>query len=130
MRYSIKFSVEPYRNKYVKLSHRWHKTAWKKFSKLLLSLGYEEREGGSVFVRNKRIIEDFYCKGLPVEDYLTMDDDQVVYISSSTHLYVGAIRRYSGYQLLQNIPLDVIEIYCIAVQRYLNILNFEVRKYD
>jgi hypothetical protein len=130
MRYSIKFSVEPYRNKYVKLSHRWHKTAWKKFSKLLLSLGYEEREGGSVFVRNKRIIEDFYCKGLPVEDYLTMDDDQVVYISPGTHLYVGAIRRFSGYQLLQDIPLDVIEVYCIAVQRYLNILNFEVREYD
>jgi hypothetical protein len=126
MKYNIKFLVEPYKNSYVKLSHRWHKRAWKRFTLILKELGYEERDGGLTFVRNKKILDDFYVKGLISTDYLEGGDhNQIIYITEDLQLNVGAVRRFSGYQYLQNISLDIINVYLIAVKRYLNMLAYK-----
>jgi hypothetical protein len=62
MKYNIKFEVIPYKNSYIKLTHRWHKRAWRCFSALLKDLGYEERDNGLCYVRNKRYLMIFMLK--------------------------------------------------------------------
>ena len=125
MKYNIKFVVEPYKNSYIKLSHRWHKIAWKRFTRILKDMGYEERDNGSTYVRNKRIIDDFYTKGLNCIDCLDMNNEEIIYITDNLQLNVGAVRKFSGYQLLSDVSLDIVEVYIIAVQRYLNMLGFK-----
>lgn len=122
---NIKFEVTPYKSK-VKLSHRWYKKSWIKFTNKLEQLGYEVRENGLCYVRNKKIIDDYYMCTIPCKDIFERfgESNEIKYIVYPNITFnVGAIRCYSGYQYLQDISLDIIQLYIKAVQRYLSMIG-------